>query len=70
MLPTYGYAHAYSGLTLHAFMKQVSFQTLTQQGLESISHSVITLAEMEGLDAHGKSAAIRLEQAACLMKEI
>lgn len=52
VLPTYGLARSYSGVSLESFMKAVSFQELTQDGLYDLSNTVEILAELEGLTAH------------------
>lgn len=60
-LPTYGAARAYSGVTTESFMKFISVQKLTREGLENIGPAVERLAEMEGLEAHRRAVALRLE---------
>ena len=60
-LPTYGYARMYSGVSLDAFMKKVTFQELTKEGLKRISPTVQTLADLEGLEAHKQAVAKRME---------
>jgi len=59
-LPTSGWAKAYSGVNLDSFMKKITYQELTPQGLESLSGTLITMAEAEGLDAHANAVRIRL----------
>ena len=60
-LPTYGAARAYSGVTLESFIKYISIQKLSRKGLERIGPTVEKLAEMEGLEAHRRAVALRLE---------
>jgi histidinol dehydrogenase len=60
VLPTYGYARAYSGLSVLDFVKGVTVQELTPAGLRSLGPVAITLAQLEGLDAHAKAVACRL----------
>lgn len=60
-LPTSGFARSFSGVCVESFMKAVSFQSLTKQGLENISSTVETLAEEEGLFAHKNAVTIRLK---------
>lgn len=60
-LPTYGSARAYSGVTLESFIKYVSVQKLTREGLELLGPTVETLATMEGLEAHRRAVSIRLQ---------
>jgi histidinol dehydrogenase len=60
-LPTSGFARSFSGVSVESFMKAVSFQSLTKEGLENISTAVETLAEEEGLFAHKNAVTIRLK---------
>lgn len=59
-LPTSGYATAYSGVCLDSFMKRVSFQRLSERGLQSLGKTIVTMAESEQLDAHANAVKIRL----------
>jgi histidinol dehydrogenase len=59
-LPTYGYARAYSGLSLEDFQKRITVQELTPAGLAGLGEVARTLAGLEGLDAHAASVSIRL----------
>ncbi len=61
-LPTNGYAAMYSGVSLDSFMKKITFQQLSPEGLERIGQSVMTMAAAEGLDAHKNAIAIRLNK--------
>jgi histidinol dehydrogenase len=60
-LPTYGYAKTYGGVSVEAFMKAITFQKLSKQGLINISKTVETLAEVEGLQAHKNAVSIRIK---------
>jgi len=60
-LPTNGYAKAYSGVSIDSFVKKISFQQLTREGLQSIGHTIIEMATAEGLDAHAKAVEIRFK---------
>jgi histidinol dehydrogenase len=60
VLPTYGYARSYSGLSLDQFMRGMTVQELTRDGLASLSDAVVTLAGLEGLDAHASAVTRRL----------
>jgi histidinol dehydrogenase len=60
VLPTYGFARAYSGLSLHDFVKRMTVQELTSDGLRDLGPTAITLAALEGLDAHANAVQIRL----------
>jgi len=59
-LPTYGYAKAYSGLSLEDFQKRITVQQLTPAGLAGLGPTAQTLANLEGLDAHAAAVTIRL----------
>lgn len=61
VLPTYGFARSYSGLGVDQFLRQMTVQELSVDGLLAIADSVIELAELEGLDAHSAAVAVRLE---------
>lgn len=60
-LPTYGYARAYSGLSLEDFQKRISVQELTPQGLRNLGPTTEVLAQLEGLDAHAAAVTLRLQ---------
>lgn len=60
-LPTNGYAKAYSGVSLDSFVKKITFQKLSKEGLKNIGNSVEIMAEAEGLDAHRNAVSIRLK---------
>ncbi|HEX8357908.1 MAG TPA: histidinol dehydrogenase [Segetibacter sp.] len=59
-LPTNGYAKAYSGVSVDSFVKKITFQKLTREGLQAIGKTVELMAEAEGLEAHRNAVAIRL----------
>lgn len=60
-LPTNGYSKAYSGVSLDNFVKKITFQHLTAEGLRNIGSTVEILAAAEGLDAHRNAVSIRLK---------
>ena len=60
VLPTYGYARAYSGLSLVDFQKRMTVQELTAEGIRTLGPVAETLAALEGLDAHERAVSIRL----------
>ncbi len=60
-LPTNGFAKAYSGVSLDAFVKKITYQEITPQGLQNIGHVVEKMAEAEQLVAHKNAVSIRLE---------
>ncbi|MBN8668070.1 MAG: histidinol dehydrogenase [Chitinophagales bacterium] len=59
-LPTNGYAKAYSGVSVDSFVKKITFQQLSKDGLEHIGNAVIAMAEAEGLQAHAEAVKVRL----------
>lgn len=60
VLPTYGHARAVSGLSVRDFVKTISVQEATPVGLRALASTSITLAELEGLDAHARAVTYRL----------
>jgi histidinol dehydrogenase len=58
-LPTNGFAKAFSGVSLDSFVKKITFQDLTYQGLEALAPIVETMAEAEQLFAHRNAVSIR-----------
>ncbi|KAH6784302.1 histidinol dehydrogenase [Perilla frutescens var. hirtella] len=61
VLPTYGYARMYGGVSLDSFLKYITVQSLTEEGLKKLGPYVATMAEVEGLDAHKRAVTLRLE---------
>ena len=61
VLPTYGFARAYSGLGVTDFLRSMTVQTLTEDGLRAVGPIAEQLAALEGLDAHGKAVRKRLD---------
>ncbi|MBS1902195.1 MAG: histidinol dehydrogenase [Bacteroidetes bacterium] len=59
-LPTGGYARAYSGASLDAFMKYITVQKLSLPGLTTLSDAIIPMAEAEGLRAHANAVRLRI----------
>jgi histidinol dehydrogenase len=62
VLPTYGYARSYSGLSVDQFLRRMTVQELTRDGLVALGDAVMTLANMEGLDAHAAAVSLRLQE--------
>ncbi|MBL7893792.1 MAG: histidinol dehydrogenase [Bacteroidia bacterium] len=60
-LPTNGYAKAYSGVSLDSFVKKITFQKLSKEGINTIGKTIELMAEAEGLDAHKNAVSIRLK---------
>ena len=61
-LPTGGHARCLSGVSLDSFLKRITFQTISAEGLRLIAPTVETLAEAEGLTAHRLAVSLRVEQ--------
>lgn len=59
-LPTNGFARAYSGVSVDSFVKKMTYQKLTRQGLQNIAETVQQMAQAEGLEAHAQAVRIRL----------
>ncbi|MEA3294839.1 MAG: histidinol dehydrogenase [Euryarchaeota archaeon] len=60
VLPTAGYGRIYSGLNVEHFIKRTSIQKISRQGLKTLSDTIISLAEAEGLSAHAEAVRKRL----------
>lgn len=63
-LPTGGFARAFSGVSLDSFVKKITFQKLTAEGVRNLGRTIECMAEAEGLDAHKNAISIRLESLA------
>ncbi|MBC7485275.1 MAG: histidinol dehydrogenase [Cytophagaceae bacterium] len=61
-LPTSGYAKSYSGVSLDSFLKKITFQHISQEGINTIGPAIIAMAEAEGLHAHKNSVALRINK--------
>jgi len=60
-LPTNGYARQYSGVNLDSFMKSITYQRITEKGIQEIGQTVALMAEAEGLQAHKNAITVRLK---------
>jgi histidinol dehydrogenase len=60
VLPTYGYARAYSGLSVNDFLRRMTLQRASHFGLRNVGPCAATLAAAEGLDAHRMAVEYRL----------
>ena len=60
-LPTNGYAKQYSGVNLDSFTKSMTFQKITQEGIQNIGAAIEVMATAEGLEAHKNAVTLRLE---------
>lgn len=60
-LPTGGWARSFSGVNIDSFIRKITFQELTRDGLESLATTIITMADAEGLDAHALAVKVRIQ---------
>ncbi|NND11785.1 MAG: histidinol dehydrogenase, partial [Flavobacteriaceae bacterium] len=61
-LPTNGFAKSYSGVNLDSFMKSMTFQRISEEGIKNIGPAIELMAEAEGLQAHKNAVSIRLKK--------
>lgn len=59
-LPTYGYARMFSGVSVDSFLKQITMQTISPEGLQNLGPTIEKLASLEELEAHRRAVSIRL----------
>ena len=59
-LPTNGFARAYSGVSLDSFVRKITYQELSREGLERLGPTVVEMATAEGLEAHARAVQVRL----------
>jgi histidinol dehydrogenase len=60
-LPTSAYARSYSGVSVDSFVKKITFQHLSPEGVKNLGNTVEILAELEGLQAHKNAISVRLK---------
>ncbi len=60
-LPTNGYAKNYSGVNLDSFMKSITFQKISEKGIQNIGKAIEIMADKEGLQAHKNAVTLRLK---------
>ncbi len=60
-LPTNGYSKAYSGVNLDSFLKSITFQKISEKGIQNIGKTIELMAEAEGLTAHKNAVTLRLK---------
>ena len=60
-LPTSGWAHSYSGVNIDSFIRKITYQELSREGLGSLADTIITMADAEGLDAHANAVKVRIK---------
>lgn len=61
-LPTAGFARAYSGVSLDSFVKKITFQRISPEGICNLGASIEVMAQAEGLEAHKRAVSVRLEE--------
>lgn len=61
-LPTNGYTKQYSGVNLDSFLKQMTFQKISKEGIQNIGPAIERMAEEEGLQAHKNAVSLRLKE--------
>lgn len=61
-LPTNGYAKAYNGVNMDSFVRKITFQQITKDGLDNLSNAIILMAENEELQAHSNAVKVRLDE--------
>jgi histidinol dehydrogenase len=59
-LPTNGFAKAYSGVSLDSFVKKITIQHISQEGIQTLGNTIIEMAEAESLKAHANAVRVRL----------
>ena len=60
-LPTSGWARAFSGVNIDSFMRKITFQELSREGLGALAPTIVSMAGAEGLDAHANAVKIRMK---------
>jgi histidinol dehydrogenase len=61
-LPTSGWAHSCSGVNIDSFVRKITIQELSSQGIESLAPTIIAMADAEGLEAHAAAVKVRIEK--------
>ena len=61
-LPTNGFAKAYSGVNMDSFIKKITFQEITPEGLQGLSETLQSMADAENLVAHKNAVSLRIEE--------
>ena len=60
-LPTAGWARSMSGVNLDSFVRKITYQEITREGISALGSTIVTMAQAEGLDAHANAAIIRMK---------
>ena len=61
-LPTSGWAHSCSGVNIDSFMRKMTIQHLTPEGIKTLAPTIVAMAEAEGLEAHAAAVRVRIEK--------
>ena len=61
-LPTSGWAHSCSGVNIDSFMRKMTIQYLTPEGIKALAPTIVAMAEAEGLEAHAAAVRVRIEK--------
>lgn len=61
-LPTSGWARSCSGVNLDSFMRKITYQELTKEGINELGGTIVAMAKAEGLDAHATAALLRMNK--------
>ena len=61
-LPTSGWARSHSGVNIDSYMRKMTLQEISRDGLRSLAPTIVTMAEAEGLQAHAAAASIRIKR--------
>ena len=61
-LPTSGWAHSCSGVNIDSFIRKMTIQELSRDGIESLAQTIVAMAEAEGLEAHANAVKVRIEK--------
>ena len=60
-LPTSGWARSMSGVNLDSFVRKITYQEITREGIEGLGSTIVTMARAEGIDAHANAALVRMK---------
>lgn len=60
-LPTSGWARSMSGVNLDSFVRKITYQEITREGIAALGDTIVTMAQVEGLDAHANAALVRMK---------
>jgi histidinol dehydrogenase len=60
-LPTSGWAHSCSGVNIDSFMRKMTIQQLSKEGLQGLAATIVAMADAEGLEAHAAAVKVRME---------